>query len=160
MVKQEKRNPNEPGPFDPRIVELTLKMIRDLAEIDPEQARVLDVGCGYGRLVDSLRAKGVSAVGCDVDVFWEAGRSEFRRIEMEPYRLPYDSNSVDVVVTNTILEHVQDHVRLYREIHRILKPGGCALHILPGRWYTRRMRDFRHFHSPIIAKFSVNNERI
>ncbi len=27
-------------------------------------------------------------------------------------------------------------------------------------FYTQRMRDFRHVHSPTIAKFSVNNERI
>lgn len=47
---------------------------------------------------------------------------EFRLGEIE--NLPVDSASVDVVVSNCVLNLVPDKQRAYAEIHRVLKPGG------------------------------------
>jgi SAM-dependent methyltransferase len=41
--------------------------------------------------------------------------------------LPLDSQSVDAVVCQNVVECVADRARLLREIHRVLKPGGRAL---------------------------------
>lgn len=142
MTRQEIRADDEPFPFDPRITTLTIKMIEDIAGLNPFGSSVLDIGCGFGRLVASLREAGVDAQGCDVDYFWDGDRSDLRKIELNPYRLPYENEQFDVVVTNTILEHVHNHKELYLEIYRVLKPGGCAIHIMPGRWFLRLGRWF------------------
>jgi len=47
---------------------------------------------------------------------------EFRKGEIEA--LPIDDASVDVVISNCVLNLVPDKDRAFREIHRVLKPGG------------------------------------
>lgn len=50
------------------------------------------------------------------------GRIEFRKGEVEA--LPVDDGSVDVVISNCVLNLVPDKDRAFREIRRVLKPGG------------------------------------
>jgi SAM-dependent methyltransferase len=49
---------------------------------------------------------------------------EFRLGEIE--RLPVDSSSVDVVISNCVLNLVPDKLAAFKEIHRVLKPEGRA----------------------------------
>ncbi len=129
------RDPTEPFPFEPRLVPFTIKLIDSESAIPASSATVLDCGCGFGRLVNALRDVGISAYGCDLPDSLKTVSEIFRSISLSPYKLPFEDNSIDVVLTNSILEHVHDHRALYLEIKRVLKPGGCALHIFPGRWY-------------------------
>ena len=50
------------------------------------------------------------------------GNVEFRKGEIES--LPVDDNSVDVTISNCVLNLVPDKDQAFREIHRVLKPGG------------------------------------
>ncbi len=45
-------------------------------------------------------------------------------VEADAKRLPLASGAVDVVFSNSILHHITDNERLWREIRRITKPGG------------------------------------
>jgi len=47
---------------------------------------------------------------------------EFRLGEIE--HLPVESDSIDVVISNCVLNLVPDKVLAFREIYRVLKPGG------------------------------------
>lgn len=51
-----------------------------------------------------------------------AGNVEFRLGEIE--RLPVESDSVDVVVSNCVINLSPDKEAVYRDIYRVLKPGG------------------------------------
>lgn len=46
-------------------------------------------------------------------------------------RLPFDDNSVDLIVSYHTLEHVSDYLFALSEIHRVLKHGGRFLVGLP-----------------------------
>ncbi|MDB5353432.1 MAG: arsenite S-adenosylmethyltransferase [Planctomycetota bacterium] len=97
---------------------------------------VLDLGSGAG--FDVLLAAGKVGpsglvIGVDMtDAMLEKAREnaektgvtnvEFRRGEIEA--LPVDDGSVDVVISNCVLNLVPDKDRAFREIHRVLKPGG------------------------------------
>ncbi|MGC1133152.1 MAG: arsenite methyltransferase [Nitrososphaeraceae archaeon] len=50
---------------------------------------------------------------------------EFRKGDIEE-RIPVDSNSVDVVISNCVINLTTDKVKTFREIHRILKPNGIG----------------------------------
>lgn len=50
------------------------------------------------------------------------GNVEFRKGEIES--LPVDDGSMDVVISNCVLNLVPDKDQAFREIHRVLKPGG------------------------------------
>jgi arsenite methyltransferase len=50
---------------------------------------------------------------------------EFRLGEIE--HLPLDADSVDVIISNCVINLTADKLASYREIHRVLKPGGRIL---------------------------------
>ena len=97
---------------------------------------VLDLGSGAG--FDCFLAAGKvgltgRVIGVDMtDAMLEKARAsaeksglgnvEFRKGEIEA--LPVDDNSIDVVISNCVLNLVPDKDQAFREIHRVLKPGG------------------------------------
>jgi SAM-dependent methyltransferase len=104
------------------------------------QPVALDFGCGAGGLVDALAGLGWDMYGCDVEPFWRGtdhGRDadRYRTIPLDPYRLPFADGTFDVVTSESVFEHVQNVQQCFREIHRVLKPGGVAMHLFPGKWY-------------------------
>jgi SAM-dependent methyltransferase len=104
-------------------------------------ARILDFGCGAGRLVEAGRAAGLDLVGADVFYGGSDARREAERLgllgtaihEMRDGRLDFPDSSFDLVVNNQVLEHVADLDATLAEIHRVLKPAGYVLSLFPSR---------------------------
>ncbi|OKJ13998.1 class I SAM-dependent methyltransferase [Kitasatospora sp. CB01950] len=103
-----------------------------LAEVGPD-ARILDYGCGYGRVMAELSEHGFRDVsGVDPSpALIERGRQlwpELRLAVLEsPPALPHASGSVDVVLLFAVLTCVPDgdaQAALVAELHRVLAPGG------------------------------------
>lgn len=117
----------------------TLAVLKELNLPLTGESRIVDFGCGAGGFIRAARAQGYNAVGCDfyrndgaeTDALIDAGH--IKLIEQSPYRLPYDDNSVDFIVSETVLEHVKNPDDVAREMSRILKPGGAAFHFFPAR---------------------------
>jgi len=111
--------------------------LRDLCGVPPD-AVVLDFGCGRGALVRYLRAAGFDAWGCDNSVFRSGDYDPdelLKEISTEPYRLPFGDATFDAVVSTSVLEHARNKEEIFREIHRVLRPGGATLHMMPSKWY-------------------------
>lgn len=96
--------------------------------------RVLDFCCGAGALIDELVAAGLDAQGTDMPANLGLSR-RLLPIEPDPYRLPFGDATFDVVVSTSVFEHAQNTEACFQEIHRILRPGGVAMHTFPGKWY-------------------------
>src|SRR5205807_7573542 len=58
-----------------------------------------------------------------------------RQIQLHPYRLPYDEDMFDVIISTSVLEHARNPEEYFPEMWRVMKPGGVAMHLLPGKWY-------------------------
>jgi SAM-dependent methyltransferase len=95
--------------------------------------RVLDVGCGTGRL--AARLGELSSVRSIVGLDFSAGMLEQARARLasadatalvrgDATRLPFADGTFDIVITSEVLEHIQDDVAAISEMTRVLKPGG------------------------------------
>src|SRR5215831_6145342 len=104
----------------------------------PAGATVVDIGCGAGTdLLLAARQAGPRGRAIGVDMT-EAMRQRAIRgaascgldnVEVrsgDATRLPVDDRSVDVVLSNGVLNLVPEKERAVAEIARILKPGGRA----------------------------------
>jgi SAM-dependent methyltransferase len=97
----------------------------------PRGATVLDFGCGDGRLVDAYRRAGFDAWGCDVAL---PRPDEYLKPLAGDGFLPFATSSFDLIVSETVLEHVAgDQQQQMLEFLRILRPGGAAIHLFPPR---------------------------
>lgn len=63
------------------------------------------------------------------------------RVLGKPYKLPLRSNSVDVVVSGQVFEHIPFFWASLLEIARILKPGGVFLMTVPSRGHKHMLVD-------------------
>jgi SAM-dependent methyltransferase len=130
---------------------MQLATLRNVGHAPPPGAKVLDFGCGDGELVGVYRRAGFDAFGCDIELSPEARRGDLfaqgilRAIDSDPYRVPFENDAFDLVVSNGVFEHVRDYGAAFREIHRVLKPGGASLHLFPSRYSPVE----RHTHVPL-----------
>ena len=92
--------------------------------------RILDIGCGTGRLTSEIRSRmpGTRVVGVDrsLAMLAEAHRHarEFILAQADATRLPLRDGTFDAVFSTATFHWVPDHAALFAEIHRVLASGG------------------------------------
>jgi len=57
--------------------------------------------------------------------------SPLAKVKMDIHEIPFAENTFDVVLCNHVLEHVRDDIKAMNEIHRVLKPGGFSILLVP-----------------------------
>lgn len=114
---------------------------------------LIDAGLTHGALFDGLDA---TVIGVDivdepnVDVVLE-----------KPYRLPFRSNSVDVVISGQVFEHIPFFWATVLEIARVLKPGGIFLMTAPSRGHKHMVVDcWRYYDDGVRAMAAYSGLRV
>lgn len=106
---------------------------------------LLDFGCGNGAQTLHFAPEFSQTYGVDVNSdFLDAFERRLKtlgdppQIKILPYdgmHLPLDDQSMDQVISFTVLEHVTDEAAALQEIWRVLKPGGRMLLSVPNKWW-------------------------
>jgi SAM-dependent methyltransferase len=125
-----------PAPFRTALGEL-----ERFSKLPRHQIKVLDWGCGEGGLVHLLGRLGYDAYGCDLKIPRSArcgtasGSLAPRLLIYKPgHQLPLPSSYFHAVVSDQVLEHVEDLEAVAAEISRLAKPAGLAVHRFPCRY--------------------------
>jgi SAM-dependent methyltransferase len=118
------------------------RFVRDFLRPSPG-ARILDIGCGTGAILDHLPAD-VDYVGYDLNPNYieeahrrHPGRGRFycARVEEAPETAEETAEGFDLVLAAAILHHLEDPEagRLIASAHRHLRPGGALVTLDPVR---------------------------
>jgi SAM-dependent methyltransferase len=111
--------------------------------IEPNSV-ILDVGCGRGEYRDDpvlfrknlriLKGKSTKVIGMDVDRNAQDNPfiDEFRLVENDSW--PIESESVNLIVCDNVLEHIADPEKFFAETRRVLKNDGYLCIRTPNRW--------------------------
>lgn len=95
-------------------------------------ARVLDLGCGRGGLVEQLSPRPLM-VGVDPDMESLASHRlpQLPRAAAFSHALPFENDIFDVVYATWLLEHLDLPEQTLSEVGRVLRPGGVFVFITP-----------------------------
>lgn len=106
---------------------------KKLFELDETMSlKILEIGCGPGALAGALHRwypkAEIVAIDRDTDFisFAKEHESGITFMEGDATALPFDDDSFDVVISNTVSEHIEPS-RFYAEQIRVLKKNGICL---------------------------------
>jgi SAM-dependent methyltransferase len=101
--------------------------------VDPGGVLV-DIGTKDGEIPSELGGTlDVEAVGVDLHFDTPEGASECSFVQGDGRQLPLRTDSVDIIVSNMVLEHIPDDELLIQEAARVLRPDGIFIVIFPNR---------------------------
>jgi len=135
--------------------EIRTDMINICQGKDPAQMRVLEIGCGAGRLTRAL--SNVFGEIHAVDVSGEMVRHARMALHDRPHVTFYENNGCDLKVvpplvfdfaySAIVFQHIPSREVIYsyvREVHRLLRPGGLFKFQVQGYPSGERPRDTWH----------------
>lgn len=108
-----------------------------------KKLRILEIGCGPGALAEALHRWYPQAeiIGVDRDsAFIQYAKDHIKGVkflEGDATCLPFDDETFDVTISNTVSEHVEPSA-FYGEQKRVLKKGGICLVLSARRGYNHR----------------------
>jgi SAM-dependent methyltransferase len=121
--------------YDERCTDYAAGRVRFVAgDADWPYGRALELGCGTGFFLLNLMQAGFAERGSVTDLSPGMVAAALRNAEhlgldvdgrvADAERLPYDDGEFDVVVGHAVLHHIPDLDTAFREVLRVLRPGG------------------------------------
>lgn len=124
----------------------------------------LEIGCGKGYLTHALKCHGFNtSIGIDstkagysslnqndevIAVFSSHGELKVMNVE----KTDFNDNQFDLIISTSVLEHISNIPAAFKEMARILKPGGTIIHnfdpfFSPGGGHSLCILDFPWGHA-------------
>jgi SAM-dependent methyltransferase len=102
--------------------------------ITPE-TKILDAGCGRGGVIEEYGRQAKQAVGVDGDLCSLREHRCLRQLVQGGLeRLPFVAGCFDLVLCSWVVEHLANPDPVFRELARVLRPGGHLLILAPNAW--------------------------
>ncbi|RJP72840.1 MAG: SAM-dependent methyltransferase [Candidatus Abyssobacteria bacterium SURF_17] len=116
---------------------------------------ILDLACGNGCFA-GIALKAQVTVGCDRD-FIQTKRAKMSGAYQDTLvadicNLPHRDQSFATVISNCVLEHIQEPAKVLQEVFRVLAPGGTFIFTVP----TEKFNEWFYL-SWLFRKFRLNN---
>jgi SAM-dependent methyltransferase len=123
---------------------------------------LLDAGCGRGApVLLKYRGRARRLIGVDL-VEFEAPVNGVELLNNDLGRIAIGNGTVDIIMCRSVMEHIENPDAVYREMFRILKPGGLFIFL------TANLGDYaalvakvvpNRFHPWIVAKTEGRQEK-
>lgn len=131
-----------------------------------DNKKLLEIGGGTGWQAKFLSQRGFEVESIDVT----SNETKVWPVRVyDGFHIPFDDNHFDLVFSSNVLEHIPHIVDFQKEIQRVLKRDGMALHLVPSsswrfwsnlteiikRWRPP-LRHGEHAHNALIEIFYFN----
>jgi SAM-dependent methyltransferase len=122
---------------------------------------LMDAGCG--RTVPVLRkyiGRASRLIGVELVEFTDVPKG-IETFQADLSSIPVPSASIDVIMSRSVFEHLEDPAAVYRESARILKPGGRLIFLTANMWdYATLIARVvpNRFHPAIVARVEGREE--
>ncbi len=131
--------------------------------------KILDYGCGNGRLLELFKGKNINYVGIDAsgkliefarDKYETMDGVEFLKINPSQTSLPFPDNYFNTIYSIAVFHHLPDkkfRLRIVKEMHRILKPGGYIVVTVWNLWQPKyRKKIWQNWKNKILGKSELD----
>lgn len=105
-----------------------LEMLRDRFT---SGARVLEIGGGNGFQAQIIESFGCEVTSIDIPTRRRSAEQFFPVADYDGKTLPFERNTFDIVFSSNVLEHIAWQPQILREIRRVLRGSGIAIHLVP-----------------------------
>ncbi len=130
------------------------RIIEYLSEIKKKRigSEILDLGCGDGRSVPIWnvfgRATGIDLSAAAVE---QAGRNfpGLKFVCGDAVHSPFEDNSFDIVISQEVVEHIENQTAYVDECHRLLRKDGYLVLTTPNKYYFDNLKGGNYSKQPI-----------
>ena len=101
-------------------------LLKRLLKVFSTEESILEVGCGTGHFTRWFSQQGMQAIGLDLSraMLEEANRFGSSLLVLgDALKLPFASNSFEIIALITTLEFLPDPVAVLSEVHRVARKG-------------------------------------
>jgi len=106
-----------------------------VVDLGAGRGQFLEDACTYRRNLQYLKGKVHKVIGIDVDLAVAENAAIDEYFVVAPGApLPLEDRSIDLIVSDWVLEHVDNPISFSAEILRVLKPGGWFCARTPNKW--------------------------
>ena len=104
--------------------------------------RILDIGCGKGRLGLFLLSteQNIQMVFSDVSAESRKYLGKYTFVECSMAKMPFPDEYFDKVFCLHVISHIQESTKAIAEAYRILKKGGRMMILTPNKYYVYARR--------------------
>lgn len=87
---------------------------------------LLEVGCATGKILEFAKPfyKNLFGIDLSTNILKEAKKITDNVYRASAYALPFEDNYFDCATCHSTLHHLVEHYTFFREVFRVLKPGG------------------------------------
>lgn len=131
------------------------RVIKTLLQYKTPTASLLDVGCGTGMTFAAVSQTFSNAIALDIGDLEVKATKELLKIlglsrsvkKYDGKKIPFPSNTFDIVTSIEVIEHVNNPERMLKEIRRVLKKDGILHITTANKWWPIEP----HFKLPFLS---------
>jgi SAM-dependent methyltransferase len=143
LSRRRKNSPEDYFHFQRFQAQLLVEFLRH-QDIPFRNRLLLDLGCGLGGYGDVLQEYGTDVVALDLDE--KMFMSDIPLVHADARAAPFPSNTFDMILCASLIEHVPDPISLMEEVARLLHTGGFAYLSFPPFYSPLGGHQFSPFH--------------
>lgn len=116
------------------------KKFEVIKELINFSGKILDVGCGNGKITNEIAEKGEFVVGMDISkgMISKAKKEKAFFIIADACSLPFKDDSFDIVISITVLQDIKEPLKALKEMKRVCKER-ILLSVLKRNWNREKL---------------------